>query len=342
MSDEQAIFLLFRSGLSTASSVTELSGRGVGLDVVHENLAAVRGRIDVVTTPGSGCAFSLIVPITMAVTSCMVFEVDGRSFALPLHAIALAMERAHREVVDGQPSVRVHEEWIPCTSMAEVLGLRSRGAGPVVVTTTTTRRHAFEVDRLIGQREVVVTGLSALLPALPLVSGATVEHDGGILLLLDPIGLTDGARRSIDRDGRSDVSRPDEPADPGPRPRQRARLLVVEDSLVVRRLTQAILERAGYEVVTAEDGREGLTQLDATHVDLVLTDIEMPNLDGFGLTEAIRAHPVHRHTPVVVLTALGSDEDRRRGLDAGADGWFVKSEFDEAGLLVAVERLLGR
>jgi two-component system chemotaxis sensor kinase CheA len=181
-----------------------------------------------------------------------------------------------------------------------------------------------------------VKGLSRLLPRLDVLAGASVEPDGSILLVLDVSGLIDRARLSRGR-----VAMPAIDDDGAPRPHAHARLLVVDDALTVRELQRSILERGGYQVLTASDGVEAMAILAEGSVDLVLTDVEMPRMDGFALTEAIRAHPARGNVPVLILTSRASEADRQRGLEAGADGYIVKSAFNEAALLAAVERLLG-
>jgi two-component system chemotaxis sensor kinase CheA len=222
---------------------------------------------------------------------------------------------------------------VPVSTLTETLGIdpAGTGGGPIVVLADTARRHAFRIDRLVGQRDVVLKGLSRLLPHLPAVAGASIEPDGSVLLVLDPPGLIERALQA----GRTAVA-PAPPAATRP-----GRILVVDDALTVRELQRSILERAGFEVRVATDGRDALARLAEEPSDLILTDIEMPNLDGFGLTEAVRADPALANVPVLILSSRSSDADRQRGLDAGADGYIVKSGFDEGSLVSAVHRLLG-
>jgi two-component system chemotaxis sensor kinase CheA len=201
-----------------------------------------------------------------------------------------------------------------------------------VVLSDASRRHAFQVDLLAGQRDVVIKGLSRLLPHLPAIAGSSVEPDGSILVVLDPPGLIHRARQAPHPTAEVRI------AAPQARP---ARILVVDDALTVRELQRNILERAGFDVRLATDGLQALQTLDDEPIDLILTDLEMPNMDGFAFTEAVRAHPTLSNIPILMLTSRTSDSDRQRGLDAGADGYIVKSGFDEAGLLAAVHRLIG-
>jgi two-component system chemotaxis sensor kinase CheA len=201
-----------------------------------------------------------------------------------------------------------------------------------------TRRHAFRVDALVGQRDVVVKGMGRLLPRLDVLAGASVEPDGSILLVLDALGLIERARLTH-VPGERVVAMLEEDLIPKAR---RGSILVVDDALTVRELQRSILERAGFDIRVACDGVEALALLAEAPADLVLTDVEMPRMDGFALTTAIRARPNLANVPIIVLTSRASEDDRQRGLEAGADGYIVKSAFDESGLLAAVDRLLGR
>jgi two-component system chemotaxis sensor kinase CheA len=337
MTDDDVLQLVFRPGLSTTTFVSDVSGRGVGLDVVRSNVETARGRVEVRSQPGVGTEFRVIVPITLAVMRCLLVESGGQRFALPFHRVvrSQAFDPADRTSAEGRPRVWVDDQPVPMSSMAEVLGMAPAEStrGPVVVLADTSRRHGFRVDRLVGQRDVVLKGLSRLLPHLPAVAGASVEPDGAVLLVLDPPGLIARARSSR-RAGTPTVAA-------APRAVTHGRVLVVDDALTVRELQRSILERAGYQVTVAGDGLDALSRLAETPCDLILTDVEMPTMDGFALTEAVRAHPTLANIPVLILSSRASEADRLRGLDAGADGYIVKSSFDEGSLLTAVSRLIG-
>lgn len=336
MTDADILQLTFAAGLSTTAFVTDVSGRGVGLDVVRSNVEAARGRVEVRSDPGSGAEFRVIVPITLAVLRCLLIEAGGQRFALPFHRVVLsqAYDAANQSQAEGRPVVWVGKQPVAISPLTRALGMAVDvlPGGPVVVLTDTTRRHAFHVDRLVGQRDVVLKGLSPLVLGAPAVAGASVEPDGTILLVLDPPGLiarAQQAQRSADQPTLSIAAH------------ARQRVLVVDDALTVRELQRGILERAGYDVRVAVDGVQAMLQLADESCDLVLTDVEMPLMDGFALTAAIRAHPTLANVPVLILTSRSSAADRQRGLDAGADGYISKSGFDETSLLSAVNRLLG-
>lgn len=336
LGEDDLLQLIFLPGLSTTDFVTDISGRGVGLDVVKSKVEAARGRIEVRSEPGVGTEFRIIVPITLAVLRCLVVEAGGQRFALPLHRVVLSQAHdSSREIAaEGRRVVWVGNEPVTVSSLAHTLGLGNAPAtGPVVVLTDSDRQHAFQVDRLVNQSDVVLKALSPLLPPLPAVAGAGIEPNGSIFVVLDPPGLIHRARHAA-------RSTPLPPATvTSDRPHRQ--ILVVDDALTVRELQRSILQRAGFDVRTAIDGRQALQMLREAPADLVLTDVEMPHMDGFALTEAIRAQPAIANVPVLILSSLARDEDRQRGLDVGADGYIVKSSFDETALLAAVDRLIG-
>ena len=345
LDDEEAIHLVFRSGFSTARAVSDLSGRGVGLDVVRAGVEAVRGRTEVHSSPGQGTSFRLVVPITLAVLPCLLVEAGGDRYALPMHSVELSQSApaAISASAGGRPMMWVGDAPLPVSSLARTLWGHDRpGGGDVVVVVGVggARRHAFLVDGLVGQRDVVVKGLSPLLPRFDVLAGASVEPDGSILLVLDIAGLVERARAggevAAGEDERAPAAADANGASSSPS------VLVVDDAAIVRHLERSILERAGYLVRTANDGVEALARLAEAPADLVITDIEMPRMDGFALTEAVRANRRTANTPVLIITARASEESRQRGLDVGADGYVVKSDFDETALLGAVARILGR
>lgn len=334
--DEDARYLIFRSGVSTATTVTDVAGRGIGLDAVRASLDAVRGRVDVHSDPGRGAEFRLAVPVSLAVLPCLLVGTAGRRYAVPMRSVlsVLPPVQGERQFAEGRETVWVSGAAVATVPLSQVLEGAGDSTGPALVLAGLTRRHAFRVDELVGRRDVVVTRLPAVLPRLPAVMGASVEPDGSVVLVLDTPGLIDLARHA----GMTRTGSAAEAAAPG----RRATVLVVDDAMTVRELQRSILERAGYEVVTAGDGAQALTVLGRVSCDLVLTDVEMPVMDGFALTEEIRRRKDFANLAVLILTSRSGDEDRRKGLEAGADGYIVKSSFDEASLLAAVDRLLGR
>lgn len=343
LNDDEVTSLIFRGGVSTAATLSQTSGRGVGLDVVRAGLERLRGRVEVTSVPGAGTEFRLIVPVAAAIVPCLLVSAGGRRLALPMAATVStqAPDVASITRAQGSAKVWVADKVVPLLSLSAILGVGDSDDGPVVVVSSGTSTAAYQVGSLIGQRDVMVTGLGPFVPKLSLVMGAAVEADGSILMVLDGVALAEAA---LDP---ARLHRPIPPAFAAPHaaPAEASAapsVLVADDAFVVRELQRSILEQAGYRVLLAEDGHAALGVLTRERVDLVLTDVDMPGMNGFDLTRAIRAHPELQNLPVVILTSNSSAEHHQEGLDAGADAYIVKEQFGEAILLSAVERLLGR
>ena len=334
LTEDESLHLIFHTGVSTAKTLTETSGRGVGLDVVRSAVEAIHGEVQIVNHPGAGAEFRIVVPITLTVVPCLIVSIAGQSFALPLHRIIRMLEAQNVQVVSGKSLAVIDGLAVPVSDLASLLGLPTVGAGPWVLLGTASSPHAFQVETVMQKRDVVVRGLTGRLRELKAVSGASIEPNGSILLVLDVSTLIERSLSTVTAGSNA----ADKPAGPPPQ----LSVVVVDDTLMVRELQRSILERGGYAVRTASDGAEAFAMLSEVPADLVVTDVEMPNLDGLHLITKMRSHPRLANVPVLIVSTHGSDEDRQRGLDAGADGYIVKTSFDEAGLLSAVSRLLGR
>jgi two-component system chemotaxis sensor kinase CheA len=328
---------LAEPGMSTAAHVTEFSGRGVGLDSVRQFATSHGGSLAVRTAAGRGTEIVITLPFTLALAQVLLFERGSNIFALPLASVDEVVRVDHLLSLGGRPSLELHGEPVPAADLADVVGADAPplGATPrAVVMAAAGRRLAALCDRLLGEEEVVVNGLVPPLDRLPGYLGTAVLGDGRIVLVLDAAALVladrGGARRANAQPlAAAGASQP-------------SKVLVVEDSFTIRELQRSILEASGYAVTTAENGRHALSLLDRDpSISLVVSDVDMPELDGFGLATAIRAHPDRCDLPIVIVTSRDTDEDRRRGAEAGADAYVVKSAFDQGTLLATVERLIG-
>jgi two-component system chemotaxis sensor kinase CheA len=327
--------LLAEPGFSTAGGVSGLAGRGVGLDAVRHHVEGVGGTLEVSSEPGAGTAVTLLVPLTLAVVTVLLFERGRRVFGVPLSGVDRAVRGGGAHQLHGRRALELDGVTVPLGDLADSLGMDAPALHddcPVVIVVSGTRRAAVECDRLLGDREVVVKSLGPLLESATGYLGAAILDDGAIALLLDPAHLVrttaraPQARRSADR----------------AHPRAAPKILVVEDQFTVRELERTILEAAGYRVRTAEDGRAALAVLDREpDIECVVSDVEMPRMDGLELLEAIRARPERSALPVIIVSASDDDEVLARGADAGADAWVVKSEFEQDALLETVGRLIG-
>lgn len=335
----ELLAFLFHPGLSTASSISEISGRGVGLDVVRDAVEAIGGGVAVDSEPGRRTRFTLRVPVNLAVAPCVIVRAGEACLGIPLAAVDAIVTATATSTADGQRFVWVRDEPVPASELAPTLGLaeQDRGAGPrpAVVLRGGDQRRALLADSLEGHARLILRALSGVLPASDVVAGTAVAADGSLVVVLAPEGVLEKAAAAAT----TATVGGDAPGPVAPQPAPR--ILVVDDSLAVRLLQQSILERAGYEVSLAADGAEALTRAAAARPDLVLTDLSMPRMDGVALTTALRADPALASVPVVMLTAFGGDDDRRAAAAAGASEFIVKRDFDEAVLLATVRRLLG-
>jgi len=325
--------VLAQAGYSTAEEVTELAGRGVGLDAVKSYALSLGGAFEIRSQPGLGMEVILLLPLALALLDVLLFERGGAVFGVPLAAVEEVVNVSQTATIQGHLSLNVRGRPLPVADVAVMLGAQApplSSRPQALVISVPGRRVGVVCDALLGEEEVVVKPLGPLLAGVGGYLGAAILGDGRVALLVEPSAL---ARGRADHVVRPAVTRPAEVP----------RILVVEDSFTVRELQRSILEAAGYQVVTARDGAEGLRIVGRDPlIKLVITDLEMPELDGLELTRAIRADPARSSLPVVIVTSHGSEEDQRKGVAAGADAYMAKRNFDQQALLATVERLVGR
>jgi len=327
--------VLAAPGFSTAEQVGELAGRGVGLDSVRDHVEKLGGSLEVRSEPSRGSQAILLLPLTLALLEVLLCERGGQPFGLPVAAVKEVVAVTETTSLGGRPSVELRGEAVPLGDLAEMIGASAPelpDSPPAMILEAAARSVAVACDRVLGDQEVVVKGLGPVLVPIPGYLGAAILGDGRVALILDPSYLL----KLPSRTGRA-VARPTEA------PEEAAPLvLVVDDQFTVRELQRSILETAGYRVDTARDGAEALERLSGNAtVDMVLTDIQMPQMDGFELLKAIRQSPDRSSLPVVIVTSQGGDDDRRRGIEEGADAYIVKEEFDQQALLETIGRLVG-
>jgi chemotaxis protein histidine kinase CheA/CheY-like chemotaxis protein len=339
--------MMFAPGFSTRAEITQTSGRGVGLDVVRTVVGDLSGTIEVRSERGVGTSFVITLPVTLGVLRCLIARVGTERYAVPVAGVVetIGLTGVERHEVAGVPVLVRNGNTFPLVDLGQVLeapGDRDPRAAVVVSFNASGEMLGFAVDELEGEMELVVKELGGFIGRLPTVAGATIGGDGGVVLVLD---VREIAVRQL-ASGSSGVDVPARRASdlgfPAPRAGDRPRVLVVEDSLGVRELQRVILEGAGYDVLTAVDGLDGAARLTGLPVDLVLSDVEMPGMDGFTLTRTIRRTRGWEDVPVVIMTSRGDAADQRAGLDAGASAYLLKSEFDQAELIDTVRRLVGR
>lgn len=335
LSDSEALDLIFQPGFSTAAIVTDISGRGVGMDVVRTNLNELGGQVHLESQFGHGTRVILTLPLTVVTTRVILVRVGSGTFALPATGCqgTVWVHQSQMRALEGQPTIALGERTLAVLTLADLLGLSAPSPfsrnerAPAILAGTPQRRVALLVDQLLDEREAVIKPLGSILAKQRRYGGAVQLGDGSLVLLLNPSMLGQAGRATT-------LARPQAP-------RRRSRLLVVDDSFTTRELIRSILQSAGYEVSAALDGADALDKLRSGPYDLVVSDVEMPRLDGFQLAAHIRSDADLHAVPVILITSLASEEHRRRGLEAGAQAYIVKSQFNQQSLLDVVRQLLG-
>jgi two-component system sensor histidine kinase and response regulator WspE len=342
-SDAELMTFLFLPGFTMKSEVTEISGRGVGLDVVQSMVKDMGGSVQVSSHPGQGTQFQLQLPLTLSVVRALLVEIAAESYAFPLNRISclLKLSREKIESVEGRQHFTLNERQIGLVTAHQVLGLERAPAAEdevaVIVLGDTTHQYGLVVDRFLGERELTVRALDPRLGQVENISAAALLPDQSPVLIVDVDDLIRsienliagellvGVRPEADQDVKGALKR----------------VLVVDDSLTVRELIRKLIESKGYQVETAVDGMEAWHAVRSQHYDLVVTDIDMPRLDGIELVRLIKKDASLHKLPVMIVSYKEREEDRLRGLEAGADYYLTKGSFHDETLLQAVDDLIG-
>lgn len=344
LTQEELVEFLFLPRFSTRAEVTELSGRGVGLDVVRDAVQAMGGAIRTTITPGRGTRFALQLPITLSLIPALLVEVAGESYAFPLPRIdrLLMLDAQDVQHVEGHQYAVIDGENIGLVYAGGIINttakIESRERIAVVVLSDRLSRYGVVVDRIAGERVLAVQALDPRLGKVRDISAAALLDDGTLTLIVD----VDDFVRSIDNATKGGtlqrVAAPAEQKKAG----AGKRILVVDDSITVRGVEAKLLESRGYSVATAVDGMDGWNQVRGEKFALVITDIDMPRMDGVELVHMIKNDPQLRELPVMIVSYKDRPEDRKRGLDAGADYYLTKGSFHDETLVDAVVDLIGR
>ena len=342
LTELELLEFLFLPGFSTKDHVTEISGRGVGLDVVQSMVKSVGGSVRVATQPGRQTVFTLQLPITMSVIRALLVEIGGEPFAFPLTRIdhILFCKADEIRTVEGRQYFDRDGVSIGLVMAAQILEAPAAPPAdpiPVVVISDRGQQFGMIVDSFLGERDLEVRPLDPRLGKVPDVNSASLLENGDPVLIVDVEDLV----RSIDnvlmgrRLSRVEFERIAEQA------RKRKRILVVDDSITVRELERQLLQARGFAVDVAVDGMDGWNAIRGTHYDLVVTDVDMPRMDGIGLVSLLKADPARRETPVVIVSYKDREEDRLRGLDAGANRYLTKSSFHDETFVDTIIDLIG-
>ncbi|GIW89166.1 MAG: hypothetical protein KatS3mg108_3490 [Isosphaeraceae bacterium] len=343
MSESELLEFLFLPGFSTKTEVSSLSGRGVGLDVVQSMVQSVGGSVRVSTRVGLGTTFTLQLPITMSVIRALIVRIAGQPYAFPLSRLE-SIQRIPVELVEtieGRPFFTLDGQAVGLVNAAEILEIPasppSEAALPIAVVSDRGHRFGVVVDQILGERDLDVRPLDPRLGKVPDINSASILEDGWPVLILDVEDLV----RSIDNLIHGRRFKLLDPKSPASTQQSAKRVLVVDDSITVRELERQLLESHGYAVDVAIDGMDGWNAVRSTRYDLVVSDIDMPRMDGIQLVTQIRRDPRLKTLPIVIVSYKDREEDRLRGLDAGASCYLTKSSFHDQTFLQAIADLIG-
>lgn len=344
LSEQEVLNFLFLPGFSTTSEVTEISGRGVGLDIVLNLAHELGGNVRVENRRPNGSAFHLQLPITLSLIRALIVEIAREPFVLPLARVAhlAKVDISQTVTLEGKRYLRRDGRNIGLISAADVLELKGPGAGsagwPVVIINDQDNHYGLIVDRLVGESMVVVRHLDGRLGKVQDIGAVTLLNDGTPALILD----IDDLLRSVDKllagGGLRTIARADE----GKGKKARRRVLVADDSITVRELERKLLHNRGYQVDVVVDGMEAWNSLRANQYDLLVSDVDMPRLNGIDLIRRVRAAPRSSALPVIIISYKDREEDRLRGLEAGANYYLTKSSFHDDTFIKAVSDLIGK
>jgi two-component system sensor histidine kinase and response regulator WspE len=358
LTETELIDFLFLPGFSTAKSVTEISGRGVGLDIVQSMVQQVGGKLRAISNPGKGIKFHLQLPLTLSVIRTVLVEISGEVYAFAITRIERLMMIPKTDIfiAENRQFFRLYEQNIGLVSAHQVLNLNEDSRHleldilPVVIISSSpsdstvgsslcasrSSRYGVVVDRFLGARDLVVRPLDPRLGKVQDISAAALMQDGSIVLIVDVEDLV----RSLDKLlASAHLSKVSQTATTSFK--ERLRILVVDDSITVREVERKLLENNGYEVEVAVDGMDAWNAIRTHSYDLVVTDIDMPRLNGIELVTQIKNHPIFKSLPVIIVSYKDREEDYMKGLDVGANYYLTKSSFHDDTLLKAVIDLIG-
>ncbi len=344
LTEAELLEFLFLPGFTVKQTVSEISGRGVGLDAVQNMVKQLRGSLRVSTEPGRGARFQIHLPLTVSVVRALLTEIGGEPYAFPLAFIAntLSVSRTDIQVLEGRQHFSSEGRQVGLVAGLQVLGGNDAGQTraelPVVVVGDHNSKYGVVVDRFLGVRELVVQSLDPRLGKIKDISAGALLENGVPALIVDVYDLMRSIDKLIDTGHLNKVGNATDEVRPGPR---RKRVLVVDDSLTVRELERKLIESGGFEVEVAVDGADGWNAVRVGHFDLVVTDVDMPRMDGIGLVTLIKQDPRLQSVPVLIVSYKDREEDRQRGLEAGADFYLTKGSFHDETLLQAVRDLVG-
>jgi len=342
MSEEQIMNIIFWPGFSTGETVTDISGRGIGLDIVYTKIAQLNGKVKIKSVLGESCKVSIQLPVTMATIKSFLVEANCQKFAIPTSSIVTTLLVSHENVFykEGKKTIIVENRTVPICSLSHVLDLsetqRKNTKLVIIIIQSEDIEVGFIVDKLLGDQEILHKNLSPPLLRVKNIAGLTILGSGELCIILNINDLVKSAYLKFGMPERPNIIEKvavnkNQPA---------KNILVVDDSLTTRILERNLLRAAGYNVTVAINGLEALTKIVSEEFDLVITDAEMPEINGFELIEHLRDEDKYKTIPIILLTSLASEADRKKGLNLGANAYLTKGNFNQEELLSTIRKLL--
>ncbi len=343
LSDKEIYALIFKSGISTSPFITDISGRGLGMAIVAEKVEKLGGSIEMDTAKDIGTSFIISLPQTLATFRGVLINTADQYFIIPSYSVEKSIRIAYSEIhsVESKKTICYKNETIALTVLSDVLNItrlkKRKNADEylyLLILNSAQKKIAFVVDHILGEQEGIVKNLGLQLPHVKNIAGATILGNGKVVPIIHPSELMESASTthiSLD-ESNENLSSSENTV--------QKNILVAEDSITIRTLLRNFIENAGFTVKTAVDGMEAYNLLQNEHFDLVVSDIEMPRMNGFEFTAKIREDKKHADLPVVLVTALETADDKQRGMEVGANAYIVKSSFEKSNLIETIQRLL--
>lgn len=342
MSDDQIMNIIFWPGFSTGEVVTDISGRGIGLDIVHTKITQLNGKVNIKSTLGEGCRVSIQLPVTMATIKSFLVMVNNQTFAIPTIAIKTALLMKPEDIFfkEGKETIIVDNKTVPVCRLSKILEIPDNKTEKedkivIIIIQAEDVQVGFIIDKLIGDQEILHKNLAPPLLRVRNIAGVTTIGSGDLCLIINVNDLIKSAyqnfgmsKKQLIIDKQSNIAI------------VKKHVLVVDDSVTTRILERNILKMAGYNVTVAINGLDALTKLFSEKFDLVVSDIEMPEINGFELTERLKMDARFKNIPIILVTSLASEADRKKGFDLGADAYITKGSFNQEELLNTVKKIL--
>lgn len=340
LSESDILDTIFHSGFSTKDIITDISGRGIGLDVVKSNIEHLKGTVSISTIPDKGTTFTLSVPLTISSERGLFVNCSNKLFVIPTASVERVLLVHNNDIIDvqGGKAIILDNNTIPIRLLSDTLRIDkvstiNENQIPLFIVKNGRNAIAFIVDEIIGEREIVLKPLPSPLSKVPCVAGGTLLESNQVVIVLEPtdlinIALTHG---NLQWDMSHEHTE---------KTTSKPHILVVDDSITTRTLEKNVLESKNYQVTVAVNGKEAWDILHKHKFSLIITDVMMPIMDGFTLTDHIKRSENFRNLPVIIVTSLGSDSEKKRGIEVGADAYIVKNEFESGALLDIVSQLI--